>query len=104
MANSSASNPFFKVILVLFAIWLGMQIFSPASSIPVVHAQTDYSHLYIEPGTTILRDPVNGGQVQGKVVIDRRTGDVWGFPTASSAPFPIPGQGVGNSSRTTHSD
>jgi hypothetical protein len=28
------------------------------------------------------------GHVQGKVVVDLR-GDVWGFPTTSSAPFPV---------------
>lgn len=62
------------------------------SLLPTVYAQSPQagcSHVYIEPGTTVLRDPSNGGQVQGKVVIDRRTGDVWGFPTASSAPYPV---------------
>ncbi|MFN0169539.1 MAG: hypothetical protein ACKV22_24215 [Bryobacteraceae bacterium] len=27
--------------------------------------------------------------MQGKVVIDRRNGDVWGFPASTSAPYPI---------------
>ena len=53
-----------------------------------VQAQSD-RQLFIEPGTTLLRTPDGRGQVQGKVVIDLRTGDVWGFPTASSAPYPV---------------
>jgi len=61
----------------------------PAGQIPAVHAQMDFNHVYVEPGTTMLRDPDTGPQTQGKVVIDRRTGDVWGFPTASSVPYPI---------------
>jgi hypothetical protein len=54
-----------------------------------VQAQSDYSHLYVEPGTTIVRTPDGRGQVQGKVVINLRTGETWGFPTASSAPYPV---------------
>ena len=57
--------------------------------VPRVHAQADLSDYYIEPGTTVLRDPDTGVQTQGKVVIDRRSGDVWGFPTATSAPYPV---------------
>jgi hypothetical protein len=37
----------------------------------------------------VIRDSNNGVQIQGKVVIDRRNGDVRGFPTASPAPFPV---------------
>lgn len=83
----SSFSPYLKVILALVAIKLGLLILEPAH--PVVQAQSDYSHFFIEPGTTIIRDPGNGQQLQGKVVIDRRNGDVWGFPTANSAPFPV---------------
>ena len=85
----STYSPYLKVILALVAIKLGLMIVAPLQSLPVVQAQSDYSHYFIEPGTTVIRDPGNGQQVQGKVVIDRRNGDVWGFPTASSAPFPV---------------
>ena len=80
-------SPYLKVVLLLAALRLATLILGIDGA--SVQAQSDYSHLYIEPGTTVLRDPDNGGQAQGKVVIDRRTGDVWGFPTASSAPFPV---------------
>jgi hypothetical protein len=36
---------------------------------------------YIEPGTQMLRAPDGSKQVYGRVVIDMRTGKVWGFPT-----------------------
>jgi hypothetical protein len=54
-----------------------------------VQAQSDFSYLFIEPGVTVLRTLDGRGQVQGKVVVDRRNGDVWGFPTNSSAPYPV---------------
>jgi hypothetical protein len=52
-------------------------------------AQADYRYLYIEPRTTIIRRPDGGAQMQGRVVIDMRNGNVWGFPTLSSAPYPV---------------
>ncbi len=37
----------------------------------------------------MLRKPNGTGQVEGKVFIDLRTGDIWGFPTLSGAPYPV---------------
>ena len=45
--------------------------------------------LYIEPGTQILRAPGGSGQVFGRVVIDMRTGKVWGFPTPTGEAYPF---------------
>jgi hypothetical protein len=42
-----------------------------------------------EPGTTMLRAPGNTRQVVGKVAINLNTGEVWGFPTLTSAPYPV---------------
>ena len=78
-------KPFLTAMLVLGGIWAGTYLFGPAK----VEAQSDFSYLYIEPGTTLIRDPNTGVQQQGKVMIDRRNGDIWGFPTASSAPYPV---------------
>jgi hypothetical protein len=46
--------------------------------------------LYVEPGTVAIRS-TNGGTIgEGKMIIDLKTGDIWGFPTTSSAsPYPI---------------
>ncbi len=43
---------------------------------------------YIEPGVQMLRYPDGTGQVYGKMVVDLRTGKIWGFPTGSPDPYP----------------
>ena len=78
-------NLFAKAAFALAAVWSGIYLFGPAA----VEAQSDSSYLFIEPGITVIRDPDTGSQVQGKVMIDRRNGDVWGFPAASTAPYPV---------------
>ena len=75
--------------VLLLPLGFGWLLPTPMGDLPPVHAQSDFAHLYIEPGTTMLRDPDTGGQIQGKVVIDLRTGSVWGFPTATPAPYPV---------------
>lgn len=45
--------------------------------------------LFIEPGTQMLRAPGGSGQVFGRVVVDMRTGKVWGFPTPTGEAFPF---------------
>jgi len=37
----------------------------------------------------MLRTPDGSRQVLGKVVVDMKSGDVWGFPTLSSDPYPV---------------
>jgi hypothetical protein len=84
------ANPdlYLKTVLGLIAALLAVLVLR--SDQRSVRAQSEeYSDFHIEPGTTVIRTPEDGGQVQGKVVIDRRTGDVWGFPTSSSAPYPV---------------
>ncbi|MBC7924114.1 MAG: hypothetical protein H7039_00505 [Bryobacteraceae bacterium] len=88
MSKLSGRELFNVVAVLSIVILAGLSAFRPAVYPPSVQAQTD-RQLFIEPGTTILRTPDGRGQVQGKVVIDLRTGDVWGFPTASSAPYPV---------------
>jgi hypothetical protein len=73
----------------LVAIVLTAIALRPAVSPPSVYAQSPVSAIYVEPGVTIIRSPDGSGQVQGKVVIDLQSGDVWGFPTSSAAPYPV---------------
>jgi hypothetical protein len=35
----------------------------------------------------MLRAPNNGRQVLGKVMVDPRNGNIWGFPTLTQEPF-----------------
>ena len=44
---------------------------------------------YIEPGTQMLRAPDGSKQLYGRVVVDMRTGNIWGFPTYSTDTYPI---------------
>jgi len=45
--------------------------------------------VYIEPGVRMLRAPDGSRQVLGKVVVDLRNGNVWGFPTTVDQPYPV---------------
>ncbi len=57
---------------------------------PEVRAQSPEAYpFYIEPGTRMLRAPDNSRQVLGKVVVDLRNGNIWGFPTLNQEPYPV---------------
>ncbi len=47
--------------------------------------------LYFEPGTQMLRAPDGSKAVLGRVVVDMRTGKVWGFPTGGPDTYPFNG-------------
>jgi uncharacterized cupin superfamily protein len=77
-----------NVLLSIIAIALLAIALKPSVAPPPVHAQSyAESRLYIEPGVQMLRTP--GKQVYGKVMIDLRTGDIWGFPTGSANAYPF---------------
>lgn len=81
-----------RAILTIIAISLGVLVLRPALSPVPVQAQSETPALYIEPGTTTIRKPDGSAQGAGKVVIDLRTGDIWGFPTISPiSVYPIDG-------------
>lgn len=76
----------------MIAIALVVIAAHPYLAPPAVQAQSDDAHaVYIEPGTNILRAPDGSRQVLGKVVIDLRNGNVWGFPTLTQDPYPSTG-------------
>ena len=86
---SSGLGLYGKCVLTVIAVLLGVIALRPVTHPARVSAENDYSYLYVEPRTTNLRRPDGTQQVEGKVVIDMRNGDVWGFPTLSSAPYPV---------------
>jgi hypothetical protein len=74
----------FVIAIALVAIAV-RPIFAPRAA----EAQSSSIYpLYIEPGSELLRAPDGSRQVYGKVVIDMRTGKVWGFPTLGSQSYP----------------
>ena len=78
-----------KILLAIAVLFLGMIALRPLLEPAPVMAQADQPQkFYVEPGTTMLRKPDGTSQVYGKVFIDMNTGDVWGFPTNTTDPYP----------------
>jgi hypothetical protein len=54
------------------------------------HAQTGTAYpVYIEPGVQMLKSPDGRKQAYGRMVVDLRTGKIWGFPTMTKDPYPF---------------
>jgi hypothetical protein len=83
-------KPTFADIL-LFLIAVSLMAIAIRPYVRPQSAQADSGQpypLYIEPGTQMLRAPDGSKQVYGRVMIDMRTGKVWGFPTGSTDTYP----------------
>ncbi len=80
----------FRRTILLFTVLLLSVIAVRPYLIPQrVEAQSSGRYdFYIEPGTYMIRAPGGSRQVLGKVAVDMKTGDVWGFPTLSADPYP----------------
>lgn len=79
-----------KSVLIVIAALLALLVFRPLLQPPPVRAQAGEAYpFYVEPGYTTIRKPDGSSQVLGKVFIDMRTGDIWGFPTLAQSPYPV---------------
>jgi hypothetical protein len=88
-------------LLLLIAIALIAIAVRPYLAPDPVQAQSGSPYpFYIEPGTKMLRAPDGSQQVYGRVVVDMRTGKVWGFPTYSPDTYPV--NAVDSKPRTSH--
>lgn len=77
-----------NVLLGLITASLMVLAARPYIAPAAVHADSNSSDpLYVEPGVHMLRI-AKGGQVLGKVVVNLRTGNVYGFPTGTSDSYP----------------
>jgi hypothetical protein len=76
-----------KAVLTAIAFLLATLAMRPTA----VQAQVaPAATLYVEPGTSPIRNLNGGVSSDGKVVINLSTGEVWGFPThAAGAPYPV---------------
>lgn len=92
---------FVKILLVSVVVLLAVLVFRPVAHPSSVLAQSGSPYPYfIEQGTVSLKKP-DGNIAWGKVVVDMRTGDVWGFPMkAQNTPYPVYGQG--DNSKVSH--
>jgi len=79
------------VLLSIIAVALVMIAARPMLAPPAAEAQSTVYPLYIEPGSELLRAPDGSSQVYGKVMVDMRTGKVWGFPTLAPQSYPSSG-------------
>lgn len=69
-----------KFLLLVIAIFLGVIALRPYVAPRIVEAQSGGAHpIYVEPGAVELYAQ-NGRNVMGRIVIDLRNGNVWGFP------------------------
>ena len=81
-----------KILLFAIAVALSAIALHPYIAPPVVAAQSGAAGaIYVEPGVYMLRAPDGSQQVLGKVVVDLRTGNIWGFPTLQQDPYPAAG-------------
>lgn len=81
---------FTKLVLIAIAALLAILAVRPVLQPEPVRAQAGEGYpFYVEPGYTTLRKPDGSSQLLGKVFIDMRTGDIWGFPTLAQSPYPI---------------
>jgi hypothetical protein len=78
-----------RLSLGVIAVLLAVLAFRPMVQPPAVKANAEAFPFYVEPGVEMLRFPDGSAQVYGKVVIDMRTGKIWGFPTGTQSSYPI---------------
>jgi hypothetical protein len=79
-------------LLLVIAVSLSAIALRPYMAPSIAMAQSSDAHdVYVEPGTAMLRAPDGSRQVLGKVVVDLRNGNVWGFPTMTQDPYPSTG-------------
>lgn len=82
------ANRMTNALLGLIAVSLMVLAARPYIAPTAVHADSNsVDPIYVEPGVYMLRMP-KGGQVLGKVTVNLRTGNVYGFATTTSDPYP----------------
>jgi hypothetical protein len=85
MRNDLAS----KLLLSVIAIALVAIAIRPYIAPGAAHAQSTAYPVYIEPGVQMLKKSDGSKQVYGRMVVDLRTGKIWGFPTMTTDPYPF---------------
>jgi hypothetical protein len=79
-----------KSLLALIAVALGAIAIRPyiAPASAVAQSPAPYA-VYIEPGVQMLKSSDGSKQLYGRMVVDLRTGKIWGFPTMTTDPYPF---------------
>jgi hypothetical protein len=84
------NDPMTKLLLSVIAIALVAIAIRPYMTPAPAQAQSGTAYpVYIEPGVQMLKTSDGRKQVYGRVVVDLRTGKIWGFPTITTDPYPF---------------
>jgi hypothetical protein len=84
-----------KALLLAIAVFLAWIAVRPYVAPVAAYADAGEGYrVFVEPGVSMLRAPDGTKQVFGKVVVDLRNGNVWGFPTLQQDPYPSSGTGA----------
>ena len=79
-----------KCLLAVIAVALCAIAIRPYVSPPTAQAQSGVAYpVYIEPGVQMLKSADGRKSVYGRMVVDLRTGKIWGFPTITTDPYPF---------------
>jgi hypothetical protein len=81
---------FSRFLLSVIAIALSAIAIRPYIAPDSAHAQNAAAYpVFIEPGVQMLKSADGSKQLYGRVVVDLRTGKIWGFPTMTTDPYPF---------------
>jgi hypothetical protein len=83
------NDPVTKLLLSVIAIALVAIAIRPYVAPKPAQAQSNAYPVYIEPGVQMLKTSDGKKQVYGRIVVDLRTGKIWGFPTITTDPYPF---------------
>jgi hypothetical protein len=90
-----------KLLLSVIAIALIAIAIRPFWTPAPAQAQSGAAYpVYIEPGVQMLKTSDGKKQVYGRVVVDLRTGKIWGFPTIATDPYPF--DALNSTPQTSH--
>jgi hypothetical protein len=89
-----------KFLLAVIAVALSAIAIRPYVAPQVAQAESTAYPVYIEPGVQMLKSADGRKQVYGRMVVDLRTGKIWGFPTVTSDPYPF--NALGSKPTTSH--
>jgi len=82
---------FTRFTLTLIALFLGAIVLRPLFEPTTAKAFDSYYangfSVFVEPGVTTLHASDGSKHVVGKVVVDLKTGNIWGFQTTNDLPY-----------------
>jgi hypothetical protein len=85
MKNDSVT----KLLLSIIAVALIAIAIRPYVTPESARAQSTAYRVFIEPGVVMLKSSDGSKQLYGRMVVDLRTGKIWGFPTQTTDPYPF---------------